>query len=44
MITEAHSQVKKAIEGNKSAFWSAAGKTFNDFNRNNTGLFQARKK
>jgi hypothetical protein len=43
MITEAHSQVKKAIEGNKSAFWSAAGKTFNDFNRN-TGLFQTRKK
>lgn len=43
MITEAHSQARKAIKTNKSSFWAAAGKSFNDFNRN-TGMFQTRKK
>lgn len=43
MITEAHSQARKAIETNKSSFWSAAGKSFNNFSRN-TGMVQARKK
>lgn len=44
MITEAQHQARKAIQNGKSSFWTATAKTFNNFDRSNTGLFQARKK
>lgn len=42
MISVAQSQMRKAVNSNKSAFWQASSKTFNNFK--DSGLFQARKK
>jgi len=42
MISVAQSQMRKAVSNNKSAFWKASSKTFNNFQ--DSGLFQARKK
>jgi len=42
MISVAQSQMRKAVNTNKSAFWQASSKTFNNFQ--DSGLFQARKK